>query len=104
MVIKSTDKARKVKENGEGKEQKGGRIKTLDLKRETVKNLSKKEQRGVMGASLRRTGDGNHNETLVRDTALTRHARKQHDDDEEEHRQDSGEAGEGQGRQAATQP
>ena len=52
MVIKSRDKARKVKENEEGKEQKKGRAKTLNLKRETVRDLSKKEQRGVKGGSL----------------------------------------------------
>ena len=54
MVTKSTDKARKVKENEEGKAQKGGRAKTLNLKRETVRDLSKQEQRDVKGASLTR--------------------------------------------------
>jgi hypothetical protein len=58
MVTKSTDKARKVKESGEGKEQKRGRTKTLNLKRETVQNLSKNEQRGVKGASLTRYQTG----------------------------------------------
>ena len=59
MVSKSTDKARKVKENGEeGKEQKRGRINKLNLKRETVQDLSKKEQQGVKGASLTRYQTG----------------------------------------------
>ena len=57
MVSKSTDKARKVKENGEGKEQKRGRIRKLELKRETIQGLSKKEQRGVKGALARVQGE-----------------------------------------------
>ena len=48
MVSNNKGKA-EGKENAERREQKSGRIKTLTLNRETIKSLTKDEQREVRG-------------------------------------------------------
>ena len=51
MVSKNKDKAPIGKKNAEEKKHKRGRIKTLTLNRETIKSLTKDEQREVRGGA-----------------------------------------------------